>query len=92
MKRSPLKRRSKKKQVQDVEYTKLRRTFLLQHPVCEIFENESATQVHHKKGRGIHYLDPSSWMAVSDRGHKFIHDNPKIAKEKGWLIYGPNAK
>jgi hypothetical protein len=45
------------------------------------------------KGRlGKNMLDIGTWMAVSDEGHKFIHANPAISREKGWLIYGADAK
>jgi hypothetical protein len=45
-----------------------------------------ATDVHHVKKRGKHYLDVSSWMAVSRTAHQWIHDNPKLAREQGFLV------
>lgn len=45
-----------------------------------------STEVHHKKGRGKYLLDVSTWLAVCRSAHNYIHDNPKEAEEKGWLI------
>ncbi len=41
--------------------------------------------LHHAKRRGKHYLDASSYMALSRSCHQFTHDNPKIAREAGLL-------
>lgn len=88
----PLKKRSNKREIQEKEYSRLRRQFLLENPVCAVFKHLQATQIHHAKGRYGHYLDVSSWIPVSDEGHRFIHNNPAIAKDRGWLIYGKDAK
>ncbi len=45
-----------------------------------------ATDIHHRKGRGRYLLDASTWMAVSRDAHRWIHDNPKEAMEKGYLL------
>lgn len=45
-----------------------------------------ATEIHHKKGRGKYLLDTSTWMALSQEGHRHIHNNPKEAYEKGWML------
>jgi len=45
-----------------------------------------STDVHHVRGRsGANYLDTATWMAVSRKGHAWIHANPKKAREMGWL-------
>lgn len=77
-------------------YAKKRKAFLEAHPFCMVSPVlkglwdglfVSATDIHHKAGRlGKNYLDESTWMAVSREGHDFIHRNPKIARERGWLI------
>jgi hypothetical protein len=42
--------------------------------------------VHHVKGRtGTNYLDMHTWMAVSRKGHMWIHNHPKKSREMGWL-------
>ena len=46
-----------------------------------------ATEIHHKAGRvGKLYLYVPFWLAVSRKGHVWIHKNPKEAYQKGWLI------
>lgn len=45
-----------------------------------------ATDIHHKKGRGKYLNDTSTWMAVSREGHNWIHNHPKEAYEKGWMV------
>ena len=43
-------------------------------------------EVHHKAGRhGGNYLDVTTWAAVCRDSHRWLHDNPKQAKEQGWL-------
>lgn len=45
-----------------------------------------ATEVHHIFGReGERLNDQEYWLPVSREGHKFIHMNPEIAYEQGWL-------
>lgn len=45
-----------------------------------------ACDIHHAAGRsGSNYLDTSTWMACSREGHRKIHDNPKWAREMGFL-------
>jgi hypothetical protein len=84
--------RSKRREKEEREYGKLRKEFLAANPRCAVFPTEMASQVHHRKGRGKFYLDVSTWLAVSDAGHRFLHDNPAIAREKGWLVYGKDGK
>lgn len=44
-----------------------------------------STEVHHVKGRGKYLLDTNTWLAVSEESHRWIHANPKIAYEKGYM-------
>jgi hypothetical protein len=49
--------------------------------------NLKTTEVHHKAGRvGKLLLATEYWLAVSRKGHTFIHDNPEFSYQKGWLI------
>lgn len=49
--------------------------------------NLKTTEVHHKAGRiGELLLASEYWLAVSRKGHNFIHDNPEFSYSKGWLI------
>ena len=77
---------SVKKQKQDGEYSKLRKLYLESHLFCEAklpgICTLEATDIHHKAGRiGENYLKVSEWLAVCRSCHKFIEENPIIAKE-----------
>jgi hypothetical protein len=90
MKRSPLRKVSKKRAGENAEYLKLREKFLLDQPWCEIGARgctRKARDVHHANHReGKRLLDRKYWWATCRSCHIFIGDNPKIAREKGWLI------
>jgi hypothetical protein len=97
LRRTPLKRcarsirRVSKKRAKDMKtYALLREAFLKANPVCRVSlfnlgEVVPATEVHHVKGWGKHYLDVDSWMAVSRQGHEWIHNNPSKARKFGYL-------
>lgn len=79
---------SEKRAAQNEEYLKLRTEFLKKHPQCMVFPAFSSEEVHHTfcgASRATHFLDVPTWMAVSRKGHSYIHENPKISREKGWL-------
>ncbi len=44
-----------------------------------------STEVHHVKGRGKYLLDTNTWLAVSSTSHAWVHANPKISYEKGYM-------
>lgn len=77
-----------KKQIElDKIYSQLRMRFLERKPLCEAALQgctHSATDVHHKKGRGRWYLVVSSWMAVCRTCHEWIETHPIEATEKGF--------
>lgn len=98
--RTPLRRVSKKRAREQRIYAQKRKAFLEANPICwvwaannvvKMIEGETtkahrSTEVHHKNGRtGKNYLDESTWMAVSAKGHCWIHQNPKEARAKGWI-------
>lgn len=82
---------SSKRAKKDEEYSKLRKKFLLDNPTCQINVNGcsiQATDVHHThagKDRDVYYLIQSTWKASCRNCHDFLHLNPKIARELGWL-------
>ena len=94
MKRTPLARMSKRRKRESVEYMKLRKQFLEANPVCMVaLEVEGIAlptcEIHHKfcgGNRRATYLRTDTWIACSKFGHRFIHDNPKLAYERGWLL------
>lgn len=67
-------------------YTEVRKQFLTENPFCAIC-GAPATDVHHRRGRGQYLNDPEWFLAVCRRCHdEKIHGDPKIAREKGYLI------
>ena len=71
------------------EYSKLRKTWLAEHPMCQAKINRCtlrSTDVHHKKGRGKHLLDASTWLSVCRNCHNWIETHPEDAKELGFSI------
>jgi len=102
MKRTPLRKVSTKRALELKEYSKLRKAYLVDHPYCEVWLREHATEclktagingcpeatdIHHRKGRvGKMLLDTQYWLAVSREMHDNIHRNPKWAYAKGYLL------
>jgi hypothetical protein len=88
LKKSPIKKRSAKKEKEDREYTKLRKEFLELHPACQIRIHEcthKATEIHHTQYRGIRYLDISTWVSACHNCHEWCHSNPQQARQLGYL-------
>jgi|688.fasta_scaffold09189_8 hypothetical protein len=83
--------RSSKRVKLDSEYSKLRLAFLYANSMCQAHLPNcgiQATDVHHKysgKNRSQYYLDVNTWMAICRNCHRWIHDNPKSAKELDYL-------
>lgn len=82
------------------EYRVARDRFLFRHPKCQVgiacrteVESENgvtvfwgdATEVHHRSGRGEHFLNVDSWLAVCHECHAWIHAHPAVSYERGWL-------
>ena len=88
--KKPIPRRSKKKIIEDLQYSVLRKEFLEkpENKICKI-NGMPTTEIHHKycgKDRAKYYLDTSTWLAVNRDSHNFIHDNPKKSRELGFLF------
>lgn len=83
--RSPLSSISPKMKTNLRAYSALRKAYLESHPMCEIYPDQIATDIHHTKGRGKYLLDTATWMAVCRDAHRKIHDNPKWAREHGYI-------
>ena len=86
LKRTPLARVSTAQQKRLLAYYCERKTYLEQHPTCEVCKQSPATEIHHKAGRGSKTADPSMFLAVDRECHRRIHDNPSWARENGFLI------
>jgi len=85
----PIPKVSAKRKIENLKYSALRIEFLgkKENRICPITK-QPTTEVHHTycgKDRAKYYLDVSTWLAVSRKGHNWIHDNPKEARELGFL-------
>lgn len=83
--RKPIRRVSAKLSREMKRYYVLRDLFLKEKKVCEIC-GKMATEVHHKRKRGKYLNAVETWMAVDRKCHDEIHLNPRVSREKGWLI------
>ena len=84
--RKSIRRTSKKRREESEVYSGLRTTFLNSHSRCEANLHNctiSATEVHHKRGRGKYYLDVSTWIALCHNCHRWVTDNSKEAIRLG---------
>jgi hypothetical protein len=84
--------KSSKRQKQDEEYTKLRKRYLEEHPLCEVkFASNCShysTEIHHVRGgeeRSAFYLVQSEWKGVCRNCHTEIHLNPEKARKLNYL-------
>jgi hypothetical protein len=102
MKRTKLRSVSRKQAAINRSFALLKKSYLQAHPVCQ-FEyndvdgfgepatyecNKPAVDVHHLAGRGKNTLDVSTFLAVCREHHDEIHNNPRAAKENGYLRTG----
>ena len=86
MKRTPLRRVSKRRAGQMVEYSKLRKKLLEEHPICQVCGATPASDCHHKNGRnGKNYLDYSTFLSVCRLCHRMIEDNKSWARSNSYL-------
>lgn len=82
--KQPLAQRSAKKVKLDDQYSKLRRQFLLEHPVCQAHLpgcSQVSTDVHHTQGRGKNYLRVETWVSLCRACHKTIEENPDLGRD-----------
>lgn len=89
MKRTPLKKVSRKRAKELKVYSELRKLFLSARQYCEIFVDgctRRATELHHVNGRNGRRLLDTQWFLPSCRNcHRYLHDNPRFARENGFL-------
>lgn len=79
-----IKKKSDKLKKKEGEYHKVRLEYLNIHQTCEARLpgcTKYATDIHHKKGRGIYLTDVSTFLAVCRTCHNFIELNPETAKQ-----------
>ena len=88
-KRKSIKPISDKREEELAIYRAVRDPYLTKNPVCEVEGcSNSTTNLHHKGGRvGARVYDESNVMACCSVCHpRRIHDNPKWARIKGYLV------
>jgi len=86
MKKTPLRKVSKKRAEELKEYKKLREELLTPSVTCEVCLTRKATQIHHKKRRGKYMLDQSTYLPCCAECHRKIEDNPKWARDCGYSL------
>jgi len=100
IKRTPIKQASDKRRKESYIYAKERKLFLAlpENKVCTVAKavfNETlpACEIHHKAGRrGKFLVYVPFWLAVSRKGHNWIHANPEEAYSRGFLIHSSTVK
>jgi hypothetical protein len=82
----PILQVSTKRQLDNKTYSVLRVKFLSENKICPI-TGTPTTDIHHKKGRvGSLFLDVRYWIALSRKGHKYVEEHPKWAKQNGYSL------
>ena len=84
--RKPLRPMSKKRRSESAIYRVLRASFLHEHPKCERPGCSKPSEcVHHRFGRGVNYLDVSTWSASCLPCNSWAKDHPTEARAIDWL-------
>lgn len=87
MKRTPIRRVSKKRAAQLRVYSKLRKDFLEKNPVCQLCNNANATDIHHGWGRIGELLNAEEhWFSICRPCHEWVHNHPSQARRQGYLL------
>jgi len=91
--KTPMKRSGKinkvsvKRKRQNEVYKDVREQFLSQNPVCQVCKSKMASQVHHRRGRfGDRLNEVEFFLSVCFECHHEIHQNPKWAYEKAYML------
>jgi len=80
-KRSSLRSRSKKRDTEEREYSKLRREFLTEHPRCCCCTLNAST-VHHQRGKVGRLLCDARWFVpLCFPCHQWVEENHRLARE-----------
>jgi len=85
--KKPIKKVSDKQSKLNYAYEVLRKQFLKNHQLCEasVVSNclRKSSEIHHKRGRGVYYLDSSTWLATCSHCHHWIEEHKEEAAAKG---------
>lgn len=89
-KRKPIKGISDKHALRLKAYRIARDKYFIEHSICEARISTNCCSVpvdlHHKKSRGKHLCDVSTFMSVCRPCHTWIHEHPTEALELGFII------
>lgn len=86
IKRTPLRKASKKRASEGREYTIVSRQFLADNPTCQLCYKMDSSELHHMRGRAGRLLtDTRFFSACCSACHMWIHANPNKARELGLL-------
>lgn len=75
---------SKKRKVEQLQYSVLRTEFLAkpENSICFIEGcNKPATTIEHRAGRGINYLNVSTWAGCCLKHNLELENNPELSKK-----------
>lgn len=86
MKRSPLRKISKKQTRHNLVYQKAKREYLRDNPICEACQCYESQSLHHKARRGKYLSEVKYFMATCNLCHSKIEMNPSWAREMGYLL------
>jgi hypothetical protein len=84
MKRTPLRRCSKKHAKELATYSVLRQAYLSEHPKCHLCSS-FATDIHHTAKRGKNLNNVSTWLGLCRACHTQIENNKTWARAEGYL-------
>lgn len=94
LRRTRLKKASKKRAAQLKEYGPLRRKFLDDNPRCRAGPRwgvhfsgctHEATQIHHMCRRGPHLNDLKTFLPICDSCHRYLETHANLARALGML-------
>ncbi len=98
MRKTPLRKVSKKKATEQAIYRQLKNEALSSQPLCEfptLYSNgyepgcvNRATQVHHAKGQqGALLNDKRYWWLLCMEHHRWVEDHKNEARKMGLILY-----
>lgn len=76
---------SAKLQARNELYSVQRKVFLEENPHCALC-NGNATQIHHRRRRGIYTNDVAWFMACCASCHQKIEENGRWSRANGYII------
>jgi hypothetical protein len=86
--RKPIRKVSKKREGENKEYLRLRKTYLDSHWKCEVQWRGCygiSSEIHHSHGRGDNLCAVEHFVAICRPCHLAVHAQPKLARACGLL-------